>query len=150
MSANRLRGVSALNREILRGMLMVFLFAVFVAAIGAAKEVAIAWHYGVGATVDAYPFLFTLAQWPLGLLATVFTVTLVPLVANLRVSDAGGLASFQSQVLGGMLLPGFAIGVLVVFAILVVEKVRLRGLLLATAIVYFVSCVHCLAHLRRW
>jgi hypothetical protein len=41
---------------------------------GAAKEMAIAWRYGVSDTVDAYVFVFNLATWPVSLWFGVLTV----------------------------------------------------------------------------
>ncbi|MGI9324743.1 MAG: lipid II flippase MurJ [Pseudomonadales bacterium] len=90
----------SVDREILRGVLVVFLFAAISACAGAAKEIAIAWKFGISEVVDAYQFVFTVSQWPLALLATLFVVTIVPLAGRLRLESSDELVRLRREVLG--------------------------------------------------
>ena len=54
---------------------------------GAAKEMAVAWRYGVSATVDAYVFVFNLINMPVSIWFSVLTVVLIPIIAKYRISD---------------------------------------------------------------
>ena len=98
-----LHGIPTLDREILRGMATVLLFAICATLAGAAKEIAIAYRFGVGEVVDAYQFLFNVSQWPLSIFTSVFTAALVPLVARLRAADHRQLTVFRTEVILGVL-----------------------------------------------
>jgi peptidoglycan biosynthesis protein MviN/MurJ (putative lipid II flippase) len=50
----------------------------------AAREMAIAWRYGVGATVDAYQLALTVTTWMPMMLTSVMTVVLVPPLVELQ------------------------------------------------------------------
>ena len=76
---------------------------------GAAKEVAIAYRYGLGEEVDAYLFVFNLIIWPVGVWFSVLTVVLVPLVARIRQTAPTELPRFRSELLGLTLILGFAL-----------------------------------------
>ncbi len=120
--------VPGADRAIFSGIATVFVFASISALVGAGKEVAIAWRFGVGSIVDAYQFLFTLAQWPLSLLATLFTVTLVPLVAKLSKTTPTDLRRFQAEVLGVALVAVAPICVAVYFGLSLVVTSTVVGL----------------------
>lgn len=78
----------------------------------AAKEMAIAYRYGVSAEVDAYLFVFNLVSWPIGVWFSVLTVVLVPLVARIRQGEPVGLPHFRSELFGLTLLLGAALTLL--------------------------------------
>ena len=65
------------HQAIARGMVLVVLFVFFGKLAGAAKEVAIAWRYGVSEEVDAYLLVLNLVSWPVGVWFSVLTVVLV-------------------------------------------------------------------------
>lgn len=96
--------MSVADRDILRGMVLVFSFALVAALAGAGKEMAVAWRLGVGPTVDAYQLLFALVQWPLGIFASLLTVAIVPLAARIHHSKSHELAEFRAEMVGMALL----------------------------------------------
>ena len=80
---------------------------------GAAKEMAVAWRYGVSAEVDAYLFVFNLVSWPVALWFSVLMVVLVPLAARIRQDTPADLPRFRSELLGVSLLLGAVLTALV-------------------------------------
>ena len=63
---DRLRNAQADHHAIAQGMIWVALFVLLTSLARAAREMAIAYRYGVGAEVDAYLFVFNLVSWPAG------------------------------------------------------------------------------------
>lgn len=100
------------HRQIVLGMIWVSLFLFIGKLAGAAKEMALAWRYGVSATVDAYVFVFSLISWPVSVWASALTVVLVPLATRLRQDGSGELLRFRSELLGLTLLFGVGTGLL--------------------------------------
>lgn len=94
------------HRRIATGFLWVSLFVLVGKFAGAAKEMALAWRYGVGATVDAYVMIVNLVNWPVAVWFSVLTVVLVPLVARMRNEDPAGLPRFGGELLGLTLAAG--------------------------------------------
>lgn len=80
---------------------------------GAAKEMMIAYRYGLGAEVDAYLFILNLVSWPVGMWFSVLTVILVPLVARMRQDATEDLPSFRAELLGLSLLLGLGLALLI-------------------------------------
>ena len=76
---------------------------------GAAKEMAIAYRYGLSQEVDAYLFVFNLINWPIGVWFSVLTLVLVPLAARMRQAEPSELPRFQSELLGFVILLGLAL-----------------------------------------
>ncbi len=76
---------------------------------GAAKEMAIAYRYGLSREVDAYLFVFNLVSWPIGVWFSILTVVLVPLAARMRQTDPSELPRFRSELLGFVILLGLAL-----------------------------------------
>lgn len=101
------------HRQIALGFLWVSLFVFIGKLAGAAKEMTIAWRYGVSATVDAYVFVFNLVSWPVSVWFGVLTVVLLPLAARLRSDTPDELPRFRAELLGLTLLLGLALGLLV-------------------------------------
>lgn len=100
------------HRHIALGFLWVGLFVFVGKLAGAAKEMTIAWRYGVSASVDAYVFIFNLVNWPVSVWLSVLTIVLVPLAARLRTDNPGELPRFRAELLGLTLLLGLVMGLL--------------------------------------
>jgi peptidoglycan biosynthesis protein MviN/MurJ (putative lipid II flippase) len=100
------------HRRIAIGFIWVSLFVLVGKLAGAAKEMAIAWRYGVSGTVDAYVFIFNLVNWPVAVWFSVLTVVLVPLIARLRRDQPAALPRFAGELLGFSLVAGLALAVL--------------------------------------
>lgn len=97
---------------IARDMAWVSLFVLLGGIAHAAREMTIAYRYGVSAEVDAYLFLFNLIKWPVGVWFSVLTVVLVPLVARIRHSDSIDLPKFRSELFGLTMAVGVALTIL--------------------------------------
>ncbi|WP_326536475.1 lipid II flippase MurJ [Pseudorhodoferax sp.] len=106
----------------MRGITWTALFVVLGKLVGAGKEMAVAWRYGVGEQVDAYLFIFNIVTWPVSVWFAVLPVVLVPLVARLRQAERGDeLVQFRRELLGTTLVVALLLGLLGLAA--------LRGLL---------------------
>jgi peptidoglycan biosynthesis protein MviN/MurJ (putative lipid II flippase) len=100
------------HRRIAIGCIWVSLFVLVGKLAGAAKEMAIAWRYGVSGKVDAYVFIFNLVNWPVAVWFSVLTVVLVPLVARLKREQPAALPRFAGELLGLSLAVGCALAIL--------------------------------------
>ena len=98
------------HRRIAAGFLWVSMFVFVGKLASAAKEMAIAWRYGVSATVDAYAFLFNIINWPVAVCFSILTVVLVPLVAKARYDSPAELPAFRGELLGFALMLGTGSG----------------------------------------
>jgi putative peptidoglycan lipid II flippase len=99
--------------SILRGIGWTALFIVLGKLFSAAKEIAVAWRYGVGQEVDAYLFVFNTVTWPVSVWFAVLPVVLVPLVTRLRALPEGvELQQFRRELLGATLVAGTLLGLL--------------------------------------
>lgn len=96
----RIRLTDARHAAILRGLLAVALFTLLGKLVSAAKEMAVAYRYGLSAEVDAYQYLYTLVSWPIGVWSSVLTAVLVPLAARMREASPHELPRFRSELLG--------------------------------------------------
>jgi peptidoglycan biosynthesis protein MviN/MurJ (putative lipid II flippase) len=94
------------HRSILSGLAVVVAFSLVGKAATAAREVAIAWRFGVSAQVDAYLFIFNIVNWGVVLWFSVLTVVLIPLEARLRRQSATELQAFRAQLLGAAIALG--------------------------------------------
>lgn len=95
--------------KIAKGFFWVALFLLLGKLAGAAKEMAIAWRFGVGAEVDAYLFIFNLLNWPVSVWFSVLTIVLVPLAARIRRGSPADLHGFRAELLGWTLLLGLVL-----------------------------------------
>ena len=100
------------HRQIALGFVWVSMFVFVGKLAGAAKEMTIAWRYGVSATVDAYVFVFNLITWPVSVWFSILTVVLLPLAARLRSDTPAELPRFRAELFGLTLLLGLALGLL--------------------------------------
>jgi peptidoglycan biosynthesis protein MviN/MurJ (putative lipid II flippase) len=88
------------------------LFTLLGKLMSAAKEMAVAYRYGLAAEVDAYHFVYNLISWPLGIWCSVLTAVLVPLATRMRELDKEALPHFRSELFGFALLVGIAMALL--------------------------------------
>lgn len=105
------------HRRIATGFLWVSFFVLVGKLAGAAKEMAIAWRYGISETVDAYVFVINLINWPVGIWFSVLTVVLIPLAAKARNDNPSALPRFRGELLGLTLVAGLALGGLAYFGL---------------------------------
>lgn len=89
---------------IARAMLSVAFFVLVGKVFGAAKEMAVAWRYGVGPEVDAYLFVFNLASWPVAVFYGAAYAALLPVAARVRADAPAELGRLRAEVLGTTLL----------------------------------------------
>lgn len=108
----RIRLSDPRHGAILRGMATVAVFALLGKLLSAAKEMAVAYRYGLSTDVDAYQFLYNLLSWPLGIWASVLTAVLVPLAVRMRQSHAEELPRFRAELFGVALVAGLALALL--------------------------------------
>lgn len=113
----RITTADAHHAAILRGLVAVALFTLLGKLMSAAKEMAVAYRYGLAAEVDAYQFLYTLVSWPIGIWSSVLTAVLVPLAARMRDTAPGQLPRFRAELLGLAILLGLGLGLLAWLAI---------------------------------
>lgn len=98
------------HRKIAVGFLWVGLFVMIGKFSGAAKEMAVAWRYGVSSEVDSYIFILNLINWPVAVWFGILSVVLVPLFARIKSETPGELSVFQSELLGLTLVIGVLLG----------------------------------------
>lgn len=113
---------------IFRGLLWVALFVFLGKIAGAAKEMAVAYRYGVSEEVDAYLFLFNLVTWPISVWFSVVSYMLPPIAANLNNSDKHGLIRFRAELLAFTLLLGIIVGLVFWFGLPLMFKTSWLGL----------------------
>ena len=80
----RLGGVHQDHKRIARSAVVLLIFVIAGKCIGASKEMAIAYRYGISGTVDAYQFALTLVTWLPSMLTNVLAVLLVPALVSLK------------------------------------------------------------------
>lgn len=120
------------HSEILRGMLSVALFVLLGKLAGAAKEMVVAWRYGVSAEVDAYLFLFNLVNWPISLWLGLLTSALVPVLAKARAGAVQDLRQFHAELLGRTLVLGVFLGLSTFLLLAALLRGSLSGLSFAS------------------
>lgn len=108
----RIRTAHPDHRVIARSMAWVALFVLLGSFARAAREMAIAYRYGVSAEVDAYLFVFNLVSWPVSVWFSVLTVILVPLAARIRQGESEELPRFRAELLGLAFMLGLTLALL--------------------------------------
>jgi peptidoglycan biosynthesis protein MviN/MurJ (putative lipid II flippase) len=111
---NRLKSIDTRHRRIAFGMIQVAVFLAFGRGIGAVKEMAFAWRFGVGPAIDAYAFLFAAVSYPLGLLLIVYTTAFIPLARKYSTAEK---SSFKSELFGISLLAALPVAFIAFFAL---------------------------------
>jgi peptidoglycan biosynthesis protein MviN/MurJ (putative lipid II flippase) len=109
-------------------MAWVALFVFLGKLTGAAKEMAVAYRYGVGEEVDAYLFVLNLVTWPVGVWFSVLTVVLVPLAARIRQDAATQLPRFRAELFGLTFLIGLTLAILAWLGLPSLLRARWTGL----------------------
>jgi putative peptidoglycan lipid II flippase len=105
------RGVHADHQRIALSAAWVGAFVLVAKMAAAARDVAIAWRYGVSDLVDAYQLASTLVFWlPITLLSTL-TVVVVPMLVRLRQHDAAHRELFLRELQGTAILLGLVLAV---------------------------------------
>ncbi|MDR5856404.1 lipid II flippase MurJ [Caballeronia sp. LZ050] len=89
-------------------MARVAVFVLLGRCAGAAKEMVIAYRYGISHVVDAYQITLTLVSWLPGACSAVFAIVLVPAFVELRRQSA----KEESQFLGELVAWAMVVGVL--------------------------------------
>jgi len=117
---------------ILRGMIWVALFVFLGKFAGAAKEMAVAYRYGVSHEVDAYLFIFNLISWPIGVWFSILTYVLVPLASRLRQDDSRDLPRFRAELLAFSLVLGCDLALIFWFGLPILIRSSWLGLSIET------------------
>lgn len=94
------------HQRIARGAAWVALFVLVGKLAGAAKEMAVAYRYGVSGVVDAYQLALTVVTWLPGTLVSVIAITLIPILVRLRQRDATEYGLFLQEIQGTTLILG--------------------------------------------
>ena len=105
----RLRAISPLHIGVGQGMLWIIAFVVFSRGVGAAREIAIAYRYGVSELIDVYLLVFTMVAFLPGVLASVFQSVLVPQTLKLSIPDRRRL---DAELTGLVVLSGSVLALL--------------------------------------
>lgn len=99
------------HKRIAAGAALIGVLTVVAKAFAAAREVTIAWRYGVGATADAYQLALTATTWVPMMLTGVMVVVLVPRLVKLD-REAWERGSFVGELNASILLLGIAVAAL--------------------------------------
>jgi putative peptidoglycan lipid II flippase len=94
------------NRRIVRNLSIVVVFMFIAKLAGAAKEMAVAWRYGVGPLIDSFIFSSTVVSWAPMILTSILATIFVPLSAKLSVNDSENADLFFSELSGFIILVG--------------------------------------------
>jgi peptidoglycan biosynthesis protein MviN/MurJ (putative lipid II flippase) len=130
---NRFKAADPHHSAIFKGMMTVAVFVFLGKLVSAAKEVLVAYRYGLGAEVDAYQFIYNLISWPVGVWASVLTAVLVPLAVHIRKTDGQELPRFRSELLGFALLLSLGLALIAWVGIKVLLDQGWSGLPIHTA-----------------
>jgi peptidoglycan biosynthesis protein MviN/MurJ (putative lipid II flippase) len=102
---SRLRAVHDNHRRIAAGAVLIGVLTIIAKLFAAVREMAIAWRFGIGETVDAYQLALTITSWAPMLFSGVITVVLVPRLASLR-GESVECREFIAELNGTILLVG--------------------------------------------
>ena len=105
-------GLASDDRRIAIGALVVIALVGLAKVLGALKESAMAWRYGIGGVADAYQFAFTAVTWIPSSLVSVCSIMLVPFLASTYTQAIRAERQFLSEVNGAALLLGVLLSVL--------------------------------------
>jgi putative peptidoglycan lipid II flippase len=97
-----------LEVALVRGMGIIALFAALSGAARLAQDIAVAWRFGTGPTVDAYYFLLNLATWPVAVALATLGALVAPTEAVLHRNDSARTRLFRSELLAWILLAALA------------------------------------------
>jgi putative peptidoglycan lipid II flippase len=124
----RISNLNPDHHAIVRGMLWVALFVFLGKLAGAAKEMVIAYRYGVSEEVDAYLFVFNLICWPVSVWFPCLCFVLVPLAARIRQDAMADLPRFRAELLAFTLVLGCDLALIAWFGLPVLLRSSWVGL----------------------
>lgn len=104
----RLSSVHSNHKRVAAGALLIGALTLVAKLFVAGREMAIAWRYGVSATVDAYQLALTITTWLPMMLAGVMAVVLVPRLVTLD-RQGGSREQFVAELNGSVLIVGLAV-----------------------------------------
>lgn len=87
------------DRQILSGIGWITLFVVVGRVAGAAKEMAVAWRFGVGPALDGYLFVLNIVMLPVGVWFSVLCAVLVPMAAGWHNQSSPEMRCFSRELL---------------------------------------------------
>ncbi|MFM0137929.1 murein biosynthesis integral membrane protein MurJ [Caballeronia grimmiae] len=103
---NRLLQLHPDHLRAARGMARVAIFVLLGRCAGAAKEMVIAYRYGISNVVDAYQITLTLVSWLPAACSAVFAIVLVPVFVDLRRESADEETRFLGELLTWAIVVG--------------------------------------------
>lgn len=109
--------VSGYHRKLLKNLFLVSFFVSLGKIVGGAKEITIAWRYGICPLVDSYIFLFNLMSWPSSVLAGLLMALVVPSGISLRAQSLEESQVFFDEMFGWLLFIGAACSALAYFSV---------------------------------
>src|SRR5690606_38803241 len=112
----RLAGLHADHRRIALGAARVAFFLLLGKVVGAFKEMAAAYRYGVSDVVDAYQFTLTLANWLPVTLVGACSVVLIPALVRSRRRPGAAHGRFLRELQGAALVVGAAVALVLLAA----------------------------------
>lgn len=93
------------HRTIAASLIYLTSFVLVGRLVGAAKEVLVAFRYGLDAQLDAYLFVFNLVNWPIAVWISVSTIVLVPILTQKRNAQPSQRTTLlQAEVFGTTVL----------------------------------------------
>ncbi|MBV2179782.1 MAG: hypothetical protein KUL86_00930 [Castellaniella sp.] len=125
---HRLTNLHADHRRIALGAARVAFFLLMGKAVGAFKEMAVAYRYGISEVVDAYQFTLTLANWLPVTLVGACSVVLIPALVRSRRGESARHGRFLSELQAWTLGLGAVIALALVLAWPLVLDVAGQGL----------------------
>lgn len=99
-------GTHSDHHAIARGIALLILFVFIGKLAGAAKEMVVAYRYGIGPEVDAYLFVSNIVLWFVAIWTSALPAALIPLAARLRQEAGGELPLFRAELLGITIVAG--------------------------------------------
>jgi murein biosynthesis integral membrane protein MurJ len=110
--SRRIAGLHDNHKRIAAGAALIGLLTLVAKLFVAAREMAIAWRFGIGRTADAYQLALTITTWLPMMIGGVITVVLVPELVGLRTQTAVR-QRFISELNGGVTILGLGTTALV-------------------------------------
>ena len=107
----RIRATHPNHRRIAAGALLIGLLTVVSKLFVAMREMAIAWRYGLGSTVDAYQLAVTATTWFPNMLTGVMSIILVPRLVMLH-RRGGDRQTFVAELNAAVLALGVIVAIL--------------------------------------
>ena len=120
------------HHAIVRGMVRVALFVFLGKLVGAAKEMVIAYRYGVSDQVDAYLFINNLISWPVSVWFSILTIVLLPLAARIRQNALAELPHFKAELFAFALVLGCDLALIFWFGLPILLRSSWLGLSTST------------------